>query len=70
MLEATAADAAPALVRTAVEDSNAEVRQAGTFTLGRLGPAARENTRPLSTAGAEEAVRAHAAELLRDMGRR
>jgi HEAT repeat protein len=74
MLEATAADAAPALARAAVEDSNAEVRQTATFALGRLGPAARENVRPvlqqLSTAGADEAVRARAAELLRDMERR
>ena len=74
MLEVTAADAAPALVRTAVGDSSAEVRQTATFALGRLGPAARENTRPvlqqLSTAGADEAVRARAAELLREMERR
>jgi HEAT repeat protein len=73
MLEATAADAAPVLARTAVEDSNSEVRQTATFALGRLGPAARENIRSvlqqLSTAGADEAVRARAAELLRDMER-
>jgi HEAT repeat protein len=74
LLEATAADAAPALVRAAVEDSNSEVRQTATFALRRLGPAAREATRPilqqLSSAGADETVRNRAAELLRDMENR
>jgi HEAT repeat protein len=74
MLETTARDAAPALARAAVEDSNSEVRQTATFALGRLGPAARETARPvlqqLSTAGADEAVRARAAQLLRDMEQR
>ena len=71
LLEATAADAAPALARAAVEDSNSEVRQTATSALRRLGPAAREATRPilqqLSSAAAEETVRNRAAELLRDM---
>jgi HEAT repeat protein len=74
LLEVTAADAAPALARAAVEDSNAEVRQTATFALRRLGPAAREATRPilqqLGSAGADETVRNRAAELLRDMENR
>jgi HEAT repeat protein len=74
LLEVTAVDAAPALARTAVEDFNSEVRQTATFALGRLGPAARETARPilqqLSSAGADEAVRNRAAELLRDMEKR
>jgi HEAT repeat protein len=74
MLDVTAESAAPALARAAVEDSNAEVRQTATFALGRLGPAAREVIRPtlqgLGTGAADEAVRARAAELLREMERR
>ncbi len=74
LLEGTAGDAAPALVRTAVHDASAEVRQTAVFALGRLGPAARETARPileqLSTAGTDEAVRARAGALLRDMEKR
>jgi HEAT repeat protein len=74
LLEATAAEAAPALARTAVQDANAQVRQTATLALGRLGPAAREAVKPvlqqLSTAGSDEAARARAADLLRDMEKR
>ena len=74
LLETTAGDAAPALARTAVQDASAEVRQTATVALGRLGPVARDAVRPileqLSTAGTDEAVRARAGTLLRDMEKR
>lgn len=73
-LEGTAASAAPALAKAAVEDRTPEVRQTAKFALGRLGPEAREATRPvlqqISTAGTDEAVRTRATELLREMERR
>ena len=62
------------LAKAAVEDVTPEVRQTAKFALGRLGPDAREATRPvlqqISTAGADEAVRTRAVELLRDMEKR
>jgi HEAT repeat protein len=73
-LEGTAAGAAPALARTAVEDASPDVRQTATFSLGRLGPEARETVqatlRQIGVTGADEAVRTRAAELLREMEKR
>jgi hypothetical protein len=50
------------------------VRQTATLALGRLGPVARETVRPileeLGTTATDEAVRARAGALLRDMEKR
>jgi HEAT repeat protein len=73
-LEAAAAGAAPNLARAAVEDASPEVRQTAKSALVRLGPEAREATRPvlerIGSAGADEAVRSRAVELLREMEKR
>ncbi len=74
LLGTAAVEAAPALARSAVEDPSSEVRQTSAIALGRLGDAARETAGPvlqqLSVAGADEAVRARAAQLLRGMEKR
>ena len=71
VLVATASDAAPALARSAVEDPQLEVRQTATFALWRLGPESREAIRTalqqLSAGAADEAAKARAVELLRDL---
>jgi HEAT repeat protein len=74
LLETTALESSPALARSAVEDTSPEVRQTAKFALGRMGPEARERVRAVlqqaSVAGPDEAVKARAVDLLRDLDKR